>query len=217
LTAARVTLTGYCHSVYSRAARIALLEKRVDFDWCEVDPFADPTRARAVHPFGRVPVLTHGGFALYETAAITAYVDAAFPGPALSPLQPQVLARMVQVIGLCDSYLYWPLVRQVYAHRVFRPAFGEPSCDQTARAGLAEASRILAALEALAADGAVLSGAITRADCHLAPMIAAFVQVPEGWDMLARFPALSAWWAGTACQPCLRGTETPLPKTGHGG
>jgi glutathione S-transferase len=132
LSAARVTLTGYCHSVYSRAARIALLEKRVDFDWCEVDPFADPAAALAVHPFGRVPVLSHGGFALYETAAITAYVDVAFPGPPLSPAQPQALARMVQVIGLCDAYLYWPLVRQVYAHRVFRPAFGEPSCDQTA-------------------------------------------------------------------------------------
>jgi glutathione S-transferase len=61
------------------------------------------------------------------------------------------------------------------------------------------------------------AGAITRADCHLAPMIAAFVQAPEGRDMLARFPTLSAWWAGIVCRPSLRDTETPLPNSGHGG
>jgi glutathione S-transferase len=37
----------------------------------------------ARHPFKRIPPFEHEGFRLYETGAITRYVDEAFPGPAL--------------------------------------------------------------------------------------------------------------------------------------
>ena len=40
---------------------------------------------RRRHPFGRVPVLQHGNFWLYETAAIGGYVSDAFDGPRLEP------------------------------------------------------------------------------------------------------------------------------------
>ena len=44
-----------------------------------------PAAYLALHPFGRVPTLVHDGFALYETGAISRYIDRAFPGPALQP------------------------------------------------------------------------------------------------------------------------------------
>ncbi len=36
----------------------------------------------ARHPFGRVPVLEHDGFMLYETQAILRYLDRVLPQPA---------------------------------------------------------------------------------------------------------------------------------------
>jgi glutathione S-transferase len=39
----------------------------------------------ARHPFGRVPAFEHDGFKLYETSAITRYLDAVLPGPAPTP------------------------------------------------------------------------------------------------------------------------------------
>src|SRR5690242_2253458 len=122
-------LHGYRYSVYVRIARLTLAEKGVAYDRVEVNPFGPdvPPAYLALHPFGRVPALVHDGFALYETAAITRYIDRAFPGRALQPAGSRELARMDQIIGIADAYGYWPLVRQVFSHRVFRPRTGQPS------------------------------------------------------------------------------------------
>ncbi len=45
-------------------------------------------------PFGKIPLFEHNGFCLYETGAITCYVDEAFEGPALQPQEPVNRARM---------------------------------------------------------------------------------------------------------------------------
>ena len=110
-----LVLHGYRYSVYLRIARLALAEKGVAYDRVEVNPFAPdvPAAYLALHPFGRVPALVHDGFALYETGAITRYIDRAFSGPALQPTGPQALARMDQIIAIVDAYAYWPMVRQV--------------------------------------------------------------------------------------------------------
>jgi glutathione S-transferase len=39
----------------------------------------------ARHPWGKVPVLEHDGFSLFETVAVTRYVDEGFPGRSLQP------------------------------------------------------------------------------------------------------------------------------------
>ena len=121
-----IFLHGYRYSVYTRVARLALAEKGVTYERVEVNPFADdsPADYLSLHPFRRVPTLVHDSFALYETGAITRYIDRAFAGPALQPASPRALARMDQIIGVVDSYTYWPLVRQVFVHDVFRPHTG---------------------------------------------------------------------------------------------
>lgn len=110
-------LHGYQYSVYSWIARLALHEKGVAYDWIEVNPFAEgiPASYLAMHPFKRVPALAHAGFVLYETGAITRYVDEAFEGPKLQPVEPRERARCNQIMSIVDSYAYWPLVRQVFS------------------------------------------------------------------------------------------------------
>ena len=149
-----LVLHGYHYSVYLRIARPALAEKGVAYDRVEVNPFARdvPADYLALHPFGRVPTLVHDGFVLYETGAITRYIDRAFAGPALQPGSAAGLARMDQIIGIVDSYGYWPMVRQVFSHRVFRPRPAGRPTRRRDRAGLAGAAKVLAALEALASE-----------------------------------------------------------------
>ncbi|MGH6691405.1 MAG: glutathione S-transferase N-terminal domain-containing protein, partial [Gammaproteobacteria bacterium] len=75
---------GPAYSTYTRTVRLALEEKGVDHDLVEVDLIAGATKAAehlARHPFGKVPAFEHDGFALYETDAITRYVNEVFPGP----------------------------------------------------------------------------------------------------------------------------------------
>ncbi len=202
-----LVLHGYRYSVYVRIARLALAEKGVTYDRIEVNPFAPdvPASYLALHPFGRVPTLVHDGFTLYETGAITRYIDRAFPGPLLQPADPQALARMDQVIGIVDAYAYWPLVRQVFSHRVFRPRSGQPGDEAEIARGLQASAKELSALEGLVGDG------VTLADLHLGAMIAYFVEAPEGRQALQQHPRLAAWWARLSARPSFAATDPGLP------
>ena len=213
-------LHGYRYSVYNRIARLALEEKGVAYERVEVNPF-DPDRPAAylsLHPFGRVPTLVQGSgqgdFVLYETGAITRYVDRGFPGPALQPADPKTAARMDQIMGVVDSYAYWPLVRQVFAHDVFRPSAGSEGDPAEVRKGLEAAPKVLDALEALAADDAWLVGPLlSLADLHLGAIIAYFTLSPYGAELLSTRKKLASWWRRVAARPSMAATAPGLPVT----
>ena len=209
-----VVLRGYKFSVYTRIARMALHEKGVAYETQDINPFADdvPKEYLKRNPFGRVPVLSHGVFDVYETPAILRYVEAAFDGPSLVPVGAEPLARVAQVSAIVDNYGYRPMVRQVFAHRVFRPAIGEPSDETQIAAGITASLPVLGALNTLAREGHVLNDRdFTLADCHLAPMIAYFVQAPEGADALTKYPALADWWAKALHRRCIKTTDPGVP------
>ena len=208
-----VVLHGYQYSVYNRIARLALAEKGVAYERVEVNPFAPdmPSSYLAMHPFGRVPTLVHDGFTLYETQAITRYVDRAFAGPALQPVGPRALARMDQILGMVDSYVYWPLVRQVFSHGIFRPKRRLAGDAAEVARGLESAAKILPAVEALMADDAFLVGpALSLADLHLGAMLAYFTQASDGQAMLRRHERLNAWFQRSAARPSFAATDPGL-------
>lgn len=209
-----VVLHGYQYSVYLRIARLALAEKGVAYERVEVNPFAAdvPAAYLAMHPFKRVPVLVHDDFVLYETQAITRYVDETFPGPPLQPEAPRERARMAQIISVVDSYAYWPMVRQVFSHAVFRPRIGEPVVAEEIARGLEASTRALGALEALAAGGDFLVGArLSLADLHLAAMMAYFMAARDARGILASYPKLASWWQAMQRRQSLTATDPGLP------
>ena len=209
-----LVLHGYRYSVYQRIVRLTLAEKGLAYERVEVNPFAPdlPAAYLALHPFGRVPVLVHDGFAVYETAAITRYIDRALPGPALQPADAKALARMDQIIGAVDAYGYWPLVRQVFSHAVFGPRLGRPTDQAEVEKGLAGSEKVLAALEMLAADAAFLVGpSLSLADLHLGAMLAYFVQASEGDALLRKHARLTKWWQSVKQRPSFAATDPGLP------
>lgn len=194
---ADLRLFGYRYSVYTRVVRMMLLEKALQADYTEVDPFADPPDETLLqmNPFGRVPVLEREAFVLYETAAILEFLEGVAPSPVFMPGTPEAAARMRQIIGIVDSQAYPVLVRQVYSHAVFRPFMGVDGDQTIIDAGLAGAVRVLAALENIAREGFQLRpGQVSIADFHLAPMIAAFAQAPQGRALVQDHPSLAAWF-----------------------
>lgn len=209
-----VTLHGYRYSVYAWIARTALAAKGVDYAWREINPFAPdvPREYLELHPFKRVPVLQVDSLVIYETSAITRYVDEAFDGPPLQPLTPTERARCNQVISVVGNYAYWPLVRQVFAHGVIGPRLGRPSNEAEVAAGLESAPRVLDALERLAGDrGWLVAETPTLADFHLAPMIGYFAMHEKGMACLSRYRRLSSWWSSMAELPAFIKTAPDLP------
>ena len=79
-------------STYVRTVRLVCEEKGAPYELVEIDIMQGAHKTPehlARHPFGRVPAFEHDGFKLYETSAITRYLDAVLPGPALTPAIPK--------------------------------------------------------------------------------------------------------------------------------
>ena len=205
-----LVLYGPAYSAYTRVARIVLAERGLAYRLEPVDILADDSPGaahRARHPFGFVPVLDHGGFRLYETAAITRYLDEAFEAPALQPSDAQARARMAQIVHLIDSYGYWPWVRVIFVERV-----AAPQRDGTDEAAIAEAlpkaAQALDALAALHGDAPFLAGeAFSLADAHAAPMIDYLTQAPEGRALIEARPSLARWWRDLQDRPSVQATR----------
>jgi glutathione S-transferase len=206
-------LFGASYSVYVRAARLALIEKGVSHRLVEVDIFAEggpPADYLARQPFRRIPALEHDGFRLYETGAITRYVDEAFDGPALMPGDARRRARANQILSILDSYLYRPLVRDIYVQRCLRPSEGRPTDEAVIAAALPAARTCLTALEEIFVDDAFATGPeLSLADLHLAAMAAYFTRAREAIELLGDCPRLTRWWSSIRVRPSLAATRFP--------
>jgi glutathione S-transferase len=208
-----LTLYGAAYSVYVRIARLVLEEKGVPYRLVEIDIFAEGGPSadyRARHPFCRIPAFEHDGFRLYETGAITRYVDEAFDGPQLQPASVDERARMNQIISLLDNYAYRAMVWDVYVERVSRAAKGKSSDEARIAAGLAQAEACMAALVDLMGDTQWLAGdALSLADLHAAPMFACFTLASEGDAALARHGPLRRWWQSMSARDSMAKTNPP--------
>ena len=191
-------LYGAKYSVYVQAVLLCLEEKRVAYDFQEVDVFAaggPPLEHSQRHPFGRIPAFQHGEHMFYETAPICRYIDEAFDGTPLQPRTPLARARMGQAISIADNYVYKSMVWGVYVETVDGPANGRPRNDERLAAASKMASTCLLALEQLAPESPWLAGdALTLADLHVAPMIALFRKSPVAACLMSAAPRIEAWF-----------------------
>ena len=109
-------------SPYGRAVLVALEEKRAAYRVIPVAPKALRSPEHLLrHPFGRVPVLEHGDFRLYETQAILRYIDRVLPGPALNPQEPRAAARIDQLMNINDCYLFQGVGNVIAFQRIVGP------------------------------------------------------------------------------------------------
>jgi glutathione S-transferase len=193
-----LVLFGLQRSVYTRIVRLVLEEKRLPYSLEEVDIFGAegvPDEHLQRHPFGRIPVLQHGSFMLYETSAITRYIDEAFPGVGLQPSAPSQRARMNQIIGLLDAYAYRSMVWGVFVQRVRVPLQGGVANEAEIVDALSVAATCLKAMEGLLEGHSFLAGeSLSLADLHALPMLRYFCLAPEGYAMFKPHTGLLRWY-----------------------
>ncbi|MCP4875939.1 MAG: glutathione S-transferase family protein [Gammaproteobacteria bacterium] len=208
---AMIKLLGLRISVYTRIASLALEEKGVDYELEEVDIFADngpPEEYLAHNPFGTIPSLIHGDFYLYETGAITRYIDETFPGVALQPARSAQRARMNQIISILDCYTYKPMVWDIYVQRIVVAEGGGKTDEALIASALPTSQNALQQLDELREDNEFLTGeVVTLADLHAYPILRLFVETPEGQAMLDSFPRLQQWMTTMQDRASVRATS----------
>ena len=179
-----VTIFGPSFSPYVRMVLLCCEEKGIAYQKAKVK--FGSTEHRAMHPFGKVPVLKHGDALIYETSAICRYLDRAFAGPSLSPSDPLELAYMDQWIGVCNSYFEPVLFRSITYQYAF-PTLPNKTIDRaTIDAAAPQAYAYVGILLDALQEQSYLSGKqFGLADCLFAPVLDYFSQMPEGRDILA--------------------------------
>lgn len=182
-------LYGASYSVYTRICLSAFGMKAVPLRFQALDVFAGDgaVKARlAGHPFGKIPILHHGDLTLYETLAITRYIDDRFDGPPLQPDDAAGRARMNQVVSIVDTQVYPVLVWGLYVPK----SEGRKPKPGTLGKGRA----VLAALETLTGPEWLCGARPTLADAYLAACMDYIIDSAAGNDMASHAPRLMTWW-----------------------
>jgi glutathione S-transferase len=196
-------------SPYARSVMAALEEKRADWRLAALKPGTSkqpPHLAR--HPFGRMPVLDHGDFALYETQAILRYLDRVLATPSLTPADAQAAARMDQVMNITDWYLFQGCGNIITFQRVIRPMlFGQPADENAVREAMPRGVVVYAELSRLLGDRTWFGGdTFSLADLMVAPHFDFFARTPEWQELTAQHPNLVDWYARAEDRPSLQAT-----------
>jgi glutathione S-transferase len=196
-------------SPFGRSVLATLEEKGASYRLAPVAPGTlQSPQHLARHPFGRVPVLEHHGFGLYETQAILRYLDRVLPAPTLTPADPKRAARMDQVMNINDWYLFHGVGNVIIFHRVIGPQVMGLKPDEAAiEAAMPRARTVFTELARLLGEQSYFAGdAISLADLLLAPAIAFFPLAPE-WAVLgAQHANLVAWLARMEARPSMQAT-----------
>lgn len=196
-------------SPYGRAVLATLVEKGASFRLSPVIPGTlkvEPHVSR--HPFGRVPVLEHEGFMLYETQAILRYLDRVIPSTALMPTDAKEAARMDQVMNVCDWYLFQGVGTVIGFQRVVGPKLLGLQTDEAAIAqAMPKAHAVFSELSRLLGTNTWFAGdRLSLADLMTAAHIDFFVETPEWAPLTAATPNLVAWLARMNERECMKQT-----------
>jgi glutathione S-transferase len=208
-----VTVFGFQRSTYVNVVRLILTEKGISFRFHDTEDEMYTSEHLARHPFGRVPVLKHGDFMLYETRAIAAYVDEVLDGPKLTPVEAWKRARMNQWIGNLDAYFYPYMIYHIGHERLVFPELGIPSKEAIIQRALPMAKRALEVMDREFVDGRpfIVGDQVTLADFFLLPTLFAFGLTPEGKELRPQFEHVQAWDARMSALPSVLRFRATLP------
>lgn len=196
---AKLTVYGTPVSTYVRTVRLLLENAGTDYDLKSVNIFNGENQSAeylAKNPFGKVPTLDVDGALLYETSAITEYLDATIAARKFSPSEPLLQARMRQMMAIIDSYFYPAAISTIVIQRLIVPSQGGSTDEALVKNAVAPAKTALEAIESLTVGSPYLLGSdVGIADFYLIPIFIYFSQTPEFEAVTTQTPKLLTWWA----------------------
>ncbi len=155
-------------SVYLWTATLAAEEKGIGWSVNAIEAGSDTHRK--LNPFTKSPVLEHGQVRLYETLAITHYIDRAFDGPALQPGDAVGQARLLRWASLVNSFIFPSMTNGIAKERLLVPSQGGKTDEARVAAAVKEAELQMEVISAdLDRHPFLVGGTLSIADCFLFP------------------------------------------------
>lgn len=189
---------GHPASTCTRIVLMTLAETTTPFELTTVD-FAKGEHKQQPHlgrqPFGQLPAIDDGGFALFESRAICRYLDEK-AGGVLVPSDIEARAMMEEWISIETSNFTPHAMKFIYHHTFGRAQ--ESAVLEAAGKGLETA---LGVMEARLAKSPFLGGdKLTLADVCFMPYMDYAMGTPVK-ETFAKFPHVTAWWNKVSERP----------------
>jgi glutathione S-transferase len=197
-------IVGSFVSPYVRKVLACLHLKSLAYEIDPITPFYGNHEFERLSPLRRIPVLIDGDFAISDSSVICAYLDEAYPGPALFPADPTDRARARWFEEFADTRLGDLFIWSLFYQRIVRPAvWGEPTDEARVSKALNEdIPSTLDYLEReLPADGFLFSE-IGVADIAIASFFRNGAYAGFQPDA-SRWPATAAFVARVLDHPCI--------------
>lgn len=207
----KLQIVGTALSNFVRTARMAAREKGVEYELVEVFPRSDP--AKEIHPGGMIPVMKHGDRTLFESRAITRYIDEAFDGPPLMPRDPWQAAQAEQWLAYVATSVDKAVIREL-VHAYFFSTKPDKSPDREVidRATKRIEWQFQTLGKAVEKTGYLSGDSFGLADMYAMPIISQSRVTPEGKEAMAKAPSLLAYYEKHKSRPSFAETAPPRGK-----
>jgi glutathione S-transferase len=163
-------IPGSLRSSYSRAVCMVCEEKEIEYTLKPTTLQAP--ELRAIHPFGKMPILRHGDFALCESEAIATYLDLASPERPVFPSDRKLLGLAEQWVSIVNTVMN-PLLTRTYlgAYAFPKTPDGRPD-TKTIKSVLPAVRQQISILDrAVSETGFLVGDRFTYADINLLPIL----------------------------------------------
>jgi glutathione S-transferase len=201
-------IIGAPQSTYVRTVRMALEEKGVNYTLTPARPHSP--EADAIHPFGKVPVMRHGDFTLFESKAIATYADRAFPGVKLFPDDARLCGTIEQWTSVLNTTVFPVFLPYLRAYFIVHIEGGEPDRGAIGRAVADVRAHIAVLDKAVSASGHLAGAGFTYADMALMPWLFYLRDLPESGEALAAARSLTAYYKLHCERSSFSSTVPPL-------
>lgn len=174
-----------------------------------------PTAARSEaqrdrHPFLKAPAVDIEGEKLFETDAITRYIDEAFDGPQLQPETPRQRAEMQKWMSVMQHYYFPTTEVGLVGPRLLAPAQGVPVDEAMVQRAIPTINYQIAVADAQLSKNSFFAGE--------QPCLADFYQqvcwwavwlTPEGRSMLEQYVNIKRWLGFMMSRASAKATAWP--------
>lgn len=196
-------------SPYARKARVALIEKGIDFETVVENPWLPETRVGDANPLGKIPALVlDDGRVIHDSKVIFEYLETLGRSPALIPSAPDQRIAHKQIEAIADGISDAVVLIRLEGTRPPE----KQSADWVARqhkkieAGIAELSRLLGEREWFTDSGMGLADITTA--CTLGFLDLRYSEV----DWRRKAPNLEPLFERLSARPSFAQTKPELQQ-----
>ncbi|WP_210396677.1 glutathione S-transferase family protein [Motiliproteus sediminis] len=195
-------LFGLAVSNYYNTVKLALLEKRLDFEEVAVAPAQTPEILEH-SPMGKIPYFQHQGQYICESQAILFYLEVYQPTPRLYPTSAARAALAQQIHQFIDLYVDAP------ARRLLGMAFfGQPHDPEMIKAVDQELKHNMSALNSIISVSPFIAGdQLSHADLAAFTtfgLVQAIMEQTGGSDPLASIPGIGVYMEMMSQRPSVQ-------------